>query len=102
MFEAILVLCLAAGSDCRPVLLPGYEAPDHAGCQGLLDAMPPVLEGRFAGLVPEGDVTCRAAGRVLDFAEVAPVFFTTSQFGLPAPDVGQGADTLSVKRAGYT
>jgi aspartate-semialdehyde dehydrogenase len=29
-----------------------------------------------------------------DFSLVEPVFFTTSQTGLPAPDVGQGASTL--------
>ena len=29
-----------------------------------------------------------------DFSLVEPVFFTTSQAGLPAPDVGQGASTL--------
>jgi aspartate-semialdehyde dehydrogenase len=29
-----------------------------------------------------------------DFAAIAPVFFTTSQAGLPAPDVGQGKSVL--------
>nr|WP_132544182.1 quinoprotein relay system zinc metallohydrolase 2 [Rhodovulum euryhalinum] len=73
MFEAVLTLCLAlAGQECRPVLLPGYEALDEAGCRAALAADPPVPAESLAGLVAAGAPECRPAEAALAFEEVAP------------------------------
>ncbi len=91
MFEAILSLCLAAGQDCRPVLLPGYEARDHAGCAARLAETPPMLEDRFEGLHPDGAPQCQAIGRALDFSEVAPGVFV-HHGAIAEPDSDNGGD----------
>ncbi|MEO3416464.1 quinoprotein relay system zinc metallohydrolase 2 [Roseovarius sp. CAU 1744] len=95
MYEAILTLCLIAGQDCRPVLLPGYEAPDLAACQKLLDEAPPVLEGRFAGLEAKGGPECRAAGVALDFTEVSPGVFV-HMGAIAEPDLGNAGDVANL------
>ncbi len=95
MFEAILVLCLATGSECRPVLLPGYEASDRAGCQKLLDATPPVLDGRFSGLLVQSGAECREEGAALDFSEVAPGVFV-HMGAIAEPDPGNGGDVSNL------
>lgn len=41
-----------------------------------------------------GSVLMQRMSEEQDFALVSPVFFTTSQLGQAAPDVGQGVDTL--------
>ncbi|TNC83049.1 MAG: aspartate-semialdehyde dehydrogenase [Oleiphilus sp.] len=41
-----------------------------------------------------GSVLMQRMTEERDFAQVSPFFFTTSQFGQAAPDVGQGPDTL--------
>ena len=75
MFEAVLSLCLVSGQPCRPVLLPGYEASEQAACEAQLDADPPMLDGRFEGLIVQGAPNCRAVGQALEFTEVAPGVF---------------------------
>ncbi len=45
-----------------------------------------------------GSVLMQRMQEERDFDGIEPVFFTTSQHGLPAPDVGQGASTLQDAR----
>ena len=95
MFEAILSLCLTAGQDCRPVLLPGYEAGDLAGCQALLDAHPPILDDRFGDLRADGSPECREAGKRLDFVEVAPGVFV-HMGAIAEPDQDNAGDVSNL------
>lgn len=71
MFEAVLMLCLAAGAPCRPVLLPGFEATTAVACETALAAARPAARV-MSGLVAEGMPECRPAGLALAFDEVAP------------------------------
>lgn len=95
MFEAVLSLCLSVGQDCRPVLLPGYEARDLAGCEALLAADPPMLEGRFQGLVAQGAPVCQAAGPALEFAEIAPGVFVHTG-AVAEPDTENAGDVANL------
>lgn len=87
MFEAILSLCLATGDVCRPVLLPGYEAADKAGCEKRLQDSRPDLSGQFAGLTAKGLPECQPLGKALEFTRAAPgVFVHMGQVAEPDPD----------------
>ena len=95
MFEAILSLCLAAGQDCRAVLLPGYEATDRAACETRLQNVPPDLTSRFGGLIAQGVPRCAPAGVVLEFTEIAPGVF--AHLGLVAePDRDNAGDVSNL------
>src|SRR6056297_1035922 len=75
MFEAILTLCLIGAEPvCRDRLLPGYAVASEAGCRAALAESPPDLAGLAEGLEVSGP-DCRAAGEVLEVAEVAPGVF---------------------------
>jgi quinoprotein relay system zinc metallohydrolase 2 len=75
MFEAILTMCLMGAEPvCRDRLLPGYAAASEAGCRAALAESRPDLAGLAEGLEVSGP-HCRAAGEVLEVAEVAPGVF---------------------------
>lgn len=93
MFEAILTICLlAAGTDCRDALLPGYEAATREACDMALAATPPDLIP--AGHAPSGPA-CKPVGAALDFTEVAPgVFVHLGQ--IAEPDRGNRGDMSNI------
>lgn len=96
MFEAVLTFCLAlSGEVCRPVLLPGHEAPDKAGCVAALAADPPMPGASLAGLVAVGAPECRPSGAALAFREVAPGVLV-HRGEIAEPDRGNGGDVANI------
>ncbi|MCD1620112.1 quinoprotein relay system zinc metallohydrolase 2 [Salipiger manganoxidans] len=92
MFEAILTLCLAAGEPCRPVLLPGHEAPEAAACAASLAtaALPD-----WPGLVAKSPPDCQPVAEPLTVTEIAPgVFVHTGQVAEPEP--GNAGDVANL------
>ena len=74
MFEAIVVACLMTAPDqCRPVLLPGYEAETQSECEAELSRRTP--EVTLPEELQTGNPSCVPAGPMAQVEEVAPGVF---------------------------
>lgn len=88
MFEAVILVCLGLSGPCREQLLPGYEAPDRAGCEVRLAAEPPRVEGA-------GQARCQPVGPALSVVEVAPGVYV-HEGRIEEPGQGNGGDVANL------
>ena len=73
MFEAVILICAAAGAPCEEALVPGFSAPTLSGCEAALTAG--VDLPAWPGARVAGEPACREAGQMLEFREVSPGLF---------------------------
>ena len=76
MFELVVTLCLlSAPSDCRQVLLPGYEAGSAAACIDALAARPVDLSDLTADTTLAQPPQCHPSGPAAEMTAIAPGVF---------------------------
>lgn len=76
MFEVVLSMCLLAQpTDCRDVLVPGYETATRAACEQNLSSLPKNLTEPASEEIQTGDVKCVRTGESAAFEEAAPGVF---------------------------